>query len=80
MRGVHTYAILLGFALGMASFLALKMPPLAVVVGIGSTVAINEAMKRRHVENLRREQELFEQRRIEMERERDYDRRGDEDT
>jgi hypothetical protein len=62
MRGVHTYAILLGFAIGMGAFLALRMPPVAVVLGIGSTIMINEAMKKRHIENLRREQKRFEKR------------------
>jgi|GEM_PF-2994525 len=62
MRGVHTYAILLGFAIGMGAFFALRMPPVAVVLGIGSTIGINEMMKRRHLEDLRREQKRFEKR------------------
>ena len=39
MRGVHTYAILLGFAIGVASFLALRLPPLSVVLAIGGGAA-----------------------------------------
>ena len=58
MRGVHTYAILLGFAIGIASFLALRLPPLSVVLAIGSTIAINEGMKRRALEDARRQQRL----------------------
>ena len=53
MRGIHTYALLLGFAIGIACLFALRMPPLAVVVGIASVIGINEAMKRRYLKDLR---------------------------
>jgi len=60
MRGVHTYAILLGFAIGVASFIALRLPPLSVVLAIASTIAINEGMKRKAIEDARRRQERLD--------------------
>lgn len=54
MRGVHTYAILLGFAIGIAAFLALRLGPLAIVVGIGATVLINEGIKKKYLADQRR--------------------------
>ena len=60
MRGIHTYALLLGFAIGVACFFALKMPPLAVVVGLASVIGINEAMKRRYLKDLRDAQKKLE--------------------
>ena len=60
MRGVHTYAILLGFAIGIASFLALRLGPLAIVVGIGATVLINEAIKKKVLEDQRKRQDRLD--------------------
>lgn len=58
MRGLHPYALLIGFAIGMASLFALRLPALAVVVGIGSVIALNEGMKRRALAERARQEKL----------------------
>ena len=60
MRGLHPYSIMIGFAIGIASFLALRLGPFAAVVGIVATIAINEGIKRRALLDMRKREERFD--------------------
>ena len=51
---------MIGFAIGIASFLALRLGPFAAVVGIVATIAINEGIKRRALLDMRKREERLD--------------------